>query len=304
MNIEKNLIIYLSTYPDSYEMNYNTMHSFANVKQDYCRDLSKLEKYLDIIYDNNLYSNYYKIYFMGGELGNLPKEYIIELMRLLSNEKYSKYNESLISNIKIQIFTDGKLFNHVSYDDITYKYKINVRQCVTTDFNYKDSYIKKYDDPTKRRKFIENQSKYYRYILFKTYLNDETDEILYNKFLSGEFINKNAFLFVEHELFSKIPYTIEKSKFNEKYITLSDFSSEECSKFSYNFGIDLVNDTLFKCYRAYDIAPKIELNKDNLIKALQYDTEYFIPGYEDPEVCKKCKFYNYNDKALTFNFKR
>ena len=306
MNLEnRNLIIYLSTYPNSYEIDYNTMHSFKNVKQDYCKDLSKLEKYLDIIYDNNLYSNYNKIYFMGGELGELPKEYVIQLLNLLSSEKYAKYNPFEAANKKIQIFTNGKIFNHVSYDDITDKYKISVRQIVNTDFDYKNSYIKKIYDPTNRRRIYDNnQYLYYSYIIFNNYLNNDTDEILYNKFIEGTFINKNINFIIEHELFSKVQYNVEKSKFYDNCIILSDFNSDDCSKFSYNFGIDLVNDTIFKCYRAYDVAPTIELNEDNFKKALQYNIEYFIPKYENDEICKKCKFYTCNRNILSFNFKK
>lgn len=305
MNSENNnLIIYLSTYPNSYEIEYNTTHTFNNVKQDYCKDLSKLEKYLDIIYNNNLYSNYNKIYFMGGELGELPKEYVIQLLNLLSSEKYAKYNPFEAANKKIQIFTNGKIFDHISYDDATNIYKISIRQIVNTDYDYKNSYIKRIYDPNNRRKIYNKQSLYYTYILFNTYLNNNTDNILYNKFLNGDFINKNINFTIEHELFSKIPYDLESSKFYGNCITLSDFNSDDCSKYSYNFGIDLVNDTIFKCYRAYDLAPTIELNEDNFKKALQYNIEYFIPAYENSEICKKCKFYLCNKNILSFNFKK
>ena len=306
MNLENhNLIIYLSTYPNSYENDYNTTHTFKSVTQDYCKDLSKLEKYLDVIYDNDLQDNYNKIYFMGGELGELPKEYVVQLLELLSNEKYSKYNSSFVSNKKIQIFTNGKIFNYFSYEDINNKYKLNVKQIVNTEFDYKNSYIKKIYDPNNRRRTYNNQFIYYNYIIFNSYINDNTNDILYDKFIKGEFINKNINFTVEHELFSKVPYSnLENSKFYRNYITLSDFNSDDCSKFSYNFGIDLVNDTIFKCYRAYDIAPTIKLNEENFKKALQYNIEYFIPAYENSEVCKKCKFYNYNKKILTFNFKK
>ena len=40
----------------------------------------------------------------------------------------------------------------------------------------------------------------------------------------------------------------------------------------------------------------LKLTEDNFKKALQYNIEYFIPKYENPEVCKRCKFFNTNQK--------
>lgn len=300
---ENNLVIYLSTIPNGYEQEYNTIHTFQNVKQDYCRDLSKLEKYLDIIYDNMLFNNYNRVYFMGGEIGELPHDYVINFLELITQEKYSKYTKEM-SNKKIQLFTNGKLFEHISYDDITYKYKISCRQVVNENFDFKNSYASKINDITNRRKISLNQFKYYNYLMFQVYLNNNTDSVLYDKFTSGDFIDKTINLRVEYELFSKNPFNGTESKFFGNCLEYVDFNTEDCSKFSYNFGIDLVNDKIFKCYRAYDIAPTIELTEDNFKKALQYNIEYFIPKYENPEVCKRCKFFNTNQKRISFNFKK
>ena len=306
------LNIYISTiYTNDAPALVGTTNTFSKVNNDYCKDLNKLEHYLDIIFfdKKEYYKNFDRIRITGGELGDLDTEYLYKLYKLLE-----KYNSVTVyknfTNTKISVYTNGRIFDKLSHKDIE-DYKINTVRIFTMN-NYSPEFYKHEIRENNIDNFYmkENQNIYEanktnRFHSYAFILNDLSDKFFYDKFKNGDFIDIRILPFIkDNSTFAEYPYTLCNSKFYPGIISEDDsIDKHECSKYSCRFGIDLVNDKIFKCDFAFDDSPRIELNDENLKNLLEYNIENYIPSF-DNDVCSNCTYYKCNYKLLSYNFKK
>lgn len=305
--IEKMITIYLSTiYTEDAPAVLGTTNTFSKVKNDYCKDLDKLEHLLDIIFydEREYYKNFSRIKITGGELGDLDKDYITKLYKIL--EKYNNITVyKNIDNAKFSVHTNGRLFDRISYEEIE-KYKVNTVKIFTMNSYKPGFYTSKVDDNfvTYNNQNLYDANKMKRFISYAFILNDLSDEFFYDKFRNGDFINVWMMPYIKsNPKFAECGYTLETSKFYPAIVNIDNiFNTKDCSKYSYRFGIDLVNDTIVKCDFGYDDSPRIKLTDENLKTLLEYNVENFIPNF-DTDVCSNCTHYKCEYKVLSFDFK-
>lgn len=305
MNKENTISVYINTIPSSDGLFFgNTSTTFKNVVQDYCKDFQKIEKILDILFIKGkpYYEKFGRVKLYLGNVSALSKEYILRLYSLL--EKYGKLNLDIKKalNRKFIIVTSDEIFSKVTKEELNQYFVIT--KIIYNKDTYKKPVISIVNSDDLFRKGIYSDVLGKSFVSYDFILSDESDEFFFDKFKAGDFINVPTLPLINHNLFSKEQFTLIKSKFYPGIIKYDDnFKQDDCSKYSYYFGIDLVNNTIFKCHHAYDYSFTIELNEENLNKMLDFK-ECLIPEYSNKEICKNCKLYNIGYEKLSYNFKR
>lgn len=277
---------------------------FSTAKEHtYLKDLSVLEKYLDLVFseDTKYYETVSEVKICGGDIGALPKTYLKELFSLLQKEKYhNRIYSGEYYHGKIKVLGTSKLFSKISPEDITYKYKVRYNcDFDITNFDEKDFHIFSIDDNIMRKEnydLNDFERNYYRFIIYNTFINDDNKDIAYDCFMNKQF-KANVFFKFLHKSVDSVGFTFDDCDFCKTLVRTTAFNEEKCNEYTYNFGIDFVNNEIYKCNRMYDLSPKVELDYDLFESLLKKDTRYLLP-YHDEKYCSNCEFFETNYKAL------
>ena len=159
----------------------------------------------------------------------------------------SSYNDKTVvrnyTNTKVSVFTNGKIFDKLSYNEIN-NYKVNTTILLDEPTSHLDTYaqiaLEKVDDDKIMvgNKNIFDNRKSRRFVGYAFLLNDKNDDDYYQLFKQGTFINVKIAPMYKHKMFCEEPFTLKNSKFYPGLFSLDkEFDSEKCSCYSLNFGI-------------------------------------------------------------------